>query len=70
MPDPVKITHTGWIEVHQADGDNLLGYVSKNLGNGGAQFVYSPDGNSALLVSFQTDESGDGTQLDINAVVC
>ena len=67
---PVKITHRGFIEVHDAGNNNLLGYVSKNLGNGGAQFVYDPSITNALNVTFDTDGTGSGTRLDINAIVC
>lgn len=63
---PVKITYAGIIEVHNAANGNLLGYISKNLVNGGAQLGYDPSVANALLVSFQTDSSGSGTTLDIS----
>lgn len=66
VPPPVTITHTGIVEVHNAANGNLLGYISKNLGNGGAQFVYDPSVANALLVSFPTDSSGSGTDIDIS----
>jgi len=65
---PVKITHRGIIEVHNAGNGNLLGYISKNLGNGGAQYVYDPSLSNALSVSFDTDQTNSCSQLDINAV--
>jgi len=67
---PVKITYAGIIEVHNAANGNLLGYISKNLVNGGAQFGFDPSVGNALLVSFQTDSSGSGTTLDISMAVC
>jgi len=63
---PVKVTHAGIIEVHNAANGNLLGYISKNLVNGGAQLGYDPSVANALLVSFQTDGSGKGTDIDIS----
>lgn len=66
VPPPVKITHAGVIEVHNAANGNLLGYISKNLVNGGAQLGFDPSASNALLVSFQTDSSRSGTTLDIS----
>lgn len=43
---------TGSIEVHDANNGNLIGYINKNLGNGGAQFVYDPSIDNALIVTF------------------
>lgn len=65
---PVKITHTGIIGVLDPS-NNILGYVSEDLGNGGTQYVYDPSLANALVVTFQTDRSGSGTKLDITAVV-
>ena len=67
-PPPSMITHSGVIEVLDPN-KNILGYVSKNLGNGGAQYVYDPSLANALTVTFQTGSSGSGSQLDITAVV-
>lgn len=66
VPPPVKITHAGIIEVHDAANGNLLGYIAKNLVNGGAQLGYDPSITNALLVSFQTDSSGSGSTIDIS----
>ena len=71
--DPVqvdKVTYTGVIEILNANNGHVIGYISKNLGNGGTQFVYDPSISNALIVSFQTDGTGDGTQLDISILVC
>lgn len=70
VPPPVTITHTGIIEVHDASNGNLLGYISKNLVNGGAQLGYDPSIANALLTSFQTDSSGSGNDIDISMAVC
>ena len=67
---PVKITHTGVVEVHDASNNNLLGYIAANLGNAGAQYVYDSSVANALIVTFQTDGGGSGTKLDISATVC
>ena len=69
VPPPVKITHSGIIEVHNSANGNLLGYIAKNLVNGGAQYGFDPSVANALLVTFQTDQSGSGSQLDIQATV-
>jgi len=66
VPPPVKITHAGIVEVHNAANGDLLGYISKNLVNGGAQLGYDPSVANALLVSFQTDSTGSGTDIDIS----
>ena len=68
MP-PVTVTHSGVIEVLDSNGV-LLGYISKNMVNGGSQLGYDPSISNALLVSFQTDQSGSGTDLDITMAVC
>jgi len=66
-PDPKpKINHSGIIEVRNAANGDLLGYISKNLVNGGAQFGYDPSVVNAVVVSFKTDHTGSGTQLDIS----
>jgi len=68
-PPPTTYTiHSGVIEVHNSANGNLLGYIGKNLGNGGAQFVYDPALSNALVVSFQTVQGGPATQthLDIS----
>jgi hypothetical protein len=65
---PVKITHRGTIEVHNAANGNLLGYVSKNLVNGGAQYGIDPTAANALHVTFDTDQSNSGTGLNVKAV--
>jgi hypothetical protein len=65
-PPPVTITRTGVIEVLNANNNNVLGYVSKNLVNGGAQYGYDPSIANALIVSFTTDQSGSGSDLDIS----
>ena len=70
MPPPVQITHTGIIEVHNAANGDLLGYVSKNMVNGGAQLGYDPSITNALLTTFQTDSTGSGTDIDITMTVC
>ncbi|KAG8942476.1 hypothetical protein FRC04_003644 [Tulasnella sp. 424] len=64
------VTRAGIIEVHNAANDALLGYISKNLVNGGAQFGYDPAIANALLVSFQTPAGATGTvpTMDITAV--
>jgi len=64
---PVPMTHTGVVQVLDSS-NNVLGYIAKDLGNAGAQYVYNPSITNALAVTFQTDQTGSGTQLDINAV--
>ena len=66
-PPPVKITHTGIVEVHNADTDALLGYISTDFSYGAR---YTPVLADALAVSFQTDGSGSGSKLDISISVC
>ncbi|KAH8814554.1 hypothetical protein DL96DRAFT_416441 [Flagelloscypha sp. PMI_526] len=51
--DLPPVPYSGIIEVHNADNGNLIGYISKNLVNGGAQFGYDPSIANALLVSFE-----------------
>ena len=65
---PATITYTGVIEVLDSN-NNILGYVSSNLLQG-AQAGYDPSLANALVVSFTTDQTGSGTQLDLTATVC
>jgi len=66
VPPPVTITHAGIIEVHNAANGNLLGYIGKNLVNGGAQLGIDPSIANALLVSFPTDGTGKGNDIDVS----
>lgn len=38
--------------------------------NGGAQLGYDPSVANALLVSFPTDSTGSGSDIDISMAVC
>jgi len=66
VPPPVIITHTGIVEVHNAANGNLLGYIGKNLVNGGAQLGIDPSVANALIISFPTDSTGSGDDIDIS----
>ena len=69
VPDePVQVVHTGIIEVLDAESDELLGYVARELSYG-VEFAYDPSISNALHITFQTDGTGDGTQLDISTLV-
>jgi len=61
-PEPKTIVHRGIISVTMAGGGGVLGYVSATTLNG--QYRYS-DISSALIVTFETDLSGSGTQLNL-----
>lgn len=67
-PTPVTTTNTGVIEVYDSQ-DNLMGYVSKNMVDG-RQYGYDPSLANALSVTFDTDQTGSGTQLNIRTTVC
>lgn len=56
--DHNKNTHTGVIEVLDSD-NNVLGYIAKNLVNGGAQAGYDPSLANALTVSFKSKGNSD-----------
>jgi hypothetical protein len=65
VPPPVKTTHAGVVEVHNAADGSLLGYIGKDLLNG-AQLGFKPSIADALLISFETDSTGSGTDIDIS----
>src|ERR1700679_3529833 len=65
-PPTTYTTHSGVIEVHNSANGDLLGYIGKNMGNGGAQFVYDPALSNALIVSFKTVQGGPATQTDLD----
>ena len=65
----IAIIHSGVIEVLDPN-DNRLGFVSKNIREGG-ELIYDPSFANALVVTFATDQStGYSTKLDITATVC
>ena len=65
-PPPKTITHRGVIEVINASNDAVLGYVSKDpLGaEDGALFI-ELDASNGLVVTFETDQTGSGTALNL-----
>ena len=68
-PSVTAIIHSGMIEVLDPN-NNRLGYVSKNIREGG-ELMYDPLVANALVVTFATDQStGYSTKLDITATVC
>jgi len=66
LPPQTKKTYNGIIEVRNSANDNLLGYIGKNLVNGGAQFGIDSSRDNAVPVSFQTGPSGSGSQIVIS----
>jgi hypothetical protein len=46
------VSYRGYIQIKDKNS-NVLGYISKNLGNSGAQFVSDPSIANALIVDFQ-----------------
>ena len=63
-PEPGKIRHRGIIKVKSLSDDSVIGYVSKSP-IGPAQYRYSTNTGDALIVNFETDSTGSGTQLNL-----
>ena len=63
-PDPNTISHHGIIQVINAASGTVLGYISDSSMKR-AQLRYQPGTDSALKVSFKTDKTGSGTNLNL-----
>jgi len=61
-PQPGNVIHRGTIRVKNRDDGTVLGYVSSSTLKTG-QYRYEPDISQALIVRFETDGTGSGTQL-------
>ncbi|KAH8804251.1 hypothetical protein DL96DRAFT_1562858 [Flagelloscypha sp. PMI_526] len=62
------VTHTGVLKVKNADNGNEIGFVAKNLVNGGAQFGYDPSLANALVVSFKLPAGAASGRVEMTAV--
>ncbi|KAF9646479.1 hypothetical protein BDM02DRAFT_3188819 [Thelephora ganbajun] len=60
-PEPKTIHHRG-IQIKRSSDNSVLGYVSSSTSAGA--YLYS-NINRALVVTFETDQTGSGTQLDL-----
>lgn len=66
-PSNPNTKHRGYIRVRNLADNSVLGYVSSSTFSTG-QFGYK-DITQALVVNFETDSTGSGTKLDLNAEV-
>lgn len=62
-PEPTKIRHRGIIQLKNLDG-SVLGYVASSAASTG-QYIYQSDTTNALVVNFETDSTGSGSQLNV-----
>jgi hypothetical protein len=66
---PATLSHHGVIQVIDTINGTVLGCVSKSSLKR-AQLRYQPTIDSALIVTFETDLTGSGTNLNIVMTVC
>jgi hypothetical protein len=62
-PEPKRILHRGIIGIRN-QADNSVGYISRSPSSQ-AQYHYDADASNALVVTFETDLTGSGAQLNI-----
>lgn len=63
-PSPKTITHRGIIQVIRQDNNAVYGYVSRTLLQTGISII-ALDAVDALIVTFETDQTGSGSALNI-----